>query len=372
MQIPFINLTWQFKQIEIPFRKRLDAILEASAYIGGPDLAAFEKNFAAYTTARHAMGVANGTDALIIALKTIGLAAGDEVITIPNTFFATASAIVHAGGTPVFADIDPLTRNFDFEKLERAITPKTKAIIPVHLYGQPVDMEKVMAIAARHSLKVIEDACQAQGATSHDKVVGTIGDLGCFSFYPGKNLGALGEAGAIITNSDQYAHDVQEFRNHGGIKRYEHYRIGYNSRLDSIQAAALDEKLKHLDAWNAMRTSIADRFSAAFSKNSKLRVPPVIPNTKPVFHLYILELIGATRDERDAFLKFLNDKGVGAGIHYPNVIPLTPAYASAGFKVGDFPHAEALVQSIVSLPIFPGMTDEEVAYVIRTVESYFA
>jgi dTDP-4-amino-4,6-dideoxygalactose transaminase len=368
MKVPFLNLEWQYRQIEKALAPRLSTILNTTAYIGGSDVSVFEKNYASYLNATSFIGVGNGTDALILSLKALGIKPGDEVVTIPTTFFATVSSIIHAGGTPVFVDIDPVTRNFNFELLKKAITPKTKVIIPVHLYGQPADMDRVMALATENNLLVLEDACQAHGALYKGKKVGTLGALGCFSFYPGKNLGAFGDAGGIAVSNVNLENTLKELRNHGGIKKYQHNVVGYNSRLDTLQAAVLDEKLKFLDAWNVMRIDIAEKYNQAFKSVPQIEIFGGLPDTVSVYHLYIIKL---KNKDREQFMKYMIDKEIGVGIHYPDPLHLLPALQFLGYKKGDFPISEEYSQSIVSLPIFPGMSTDEVQYVINAVKEYY-
>jgi len=369
MKVPFVDLAWQHTIIEKSLAHRFEGIFSHSSFIGGEDVKIFEDNFARYLGSRFAIGVANGTDALFLSFRALGIEPGDEVITIPTTFVATASAIVHAGGTPVFVDIDPETRNFDISSLESRMGPHTKAIIPVHLYGEPTDMDAVLGIARAHDLKVVEDACQAHGAEYRGKKVGTFGDFGCFSFYPGKNLGAYGDAGMIVTDNEDLAVKTRKLRNHGGIGKYEHEILGYNSRLDSLQAAVLDEKLKFLDEWNHMRVRIARMYDEGLRGIKEIAVFLSSADTSPVYHLYVIKL--RSGDRRD-FIRYMKDCGIATGIHYPEPVHLLPPFLDLGYKKGDFPAAEEYMRSIVSLPIFPGMTEEQAEYVIKAVNEYFA
>lgn len=368
MNIPFVDLSWQHRVIQDKLKRRFEAIFERASFIGGKDVEEFENNFVRYLGVRHAIGVANGTDALFLSLRALGISSGDEVVTVPTTFVATASAIVHAGATPVFVDIDPETRSVNVSELRAKITPRTKAIIPVHLYGQPVPLDPILEIASENKLFLVEDACQAQGAEYKGKKVGSFGNLGAFSFYPGKNLGAYGDAGAVVTNDDSLAEKVKKLRNHGGIGKYEHDILGYNSRLDALQAAVIDEKLKFLDEWNEMRRAIARLYDEGLKDIPALTLYPPLPDTSPVYHLYVVRV--APRD-KDRFIKFLSDRGVATGIHYPEPIHLLPSFAYLGYAKGDFPAAEEYMESIVSLPIFPGMTREQAEYVIDAVHEFF-
>lgn len=368
MKIPFVDLAWQHTIIEKSLARRFEGIFSHSSFIGGEDVEIFEDNFACYLGSRFAVGVANGTDAIFLSLRALGIEPGGEVITIPTTFIATASAIIHAGGTPVFVDSDPLTRNFDFSLLKSRIGPRTKAIIPVHLYGEPADMSAVLEIARAHDLKIVEDASQAHGAEYRGKKVGTFGDFGCFSFYPGKNLGAYGDAGMIVTDNEDLAAKTQKLRNHGGIQKYEHEVLGYNSRLDSLQAAVLDEKLKFLDEWNQMRVRIAQMYDEGLRgiEEVALFLPGV--DMSPVYHLYVIKLRSGDRHD---FIRYMKDRGIATGIHYPEPVHLLPPFRRFGYKKGDFPVAEEYMRSIASLPIFPGMTEEQARYVIKAVKEYF-
>ncbi len=368
MNVPFVDLGWQEREIGAPREKRFADVIARTAFVLGSEVEAFERNFAAYCGVRHAIAVGNGTDALMLIYAALGIGKGDEVITIPTTFIASVSPLVHLGARPVFADIDPHTRNFDMEKLEWAITSQTKAILAVHLYGDMPDMDTIRRIADAHGIAVIEDACQAHGAEYKGARAGSHGRAAAFSFYPGKNLGAYGDAGGITTNDDDLALRIRMLRNHGGAKKYEHALIGFNSRLDTLQAVVLDEKLSRLDDWNAMRRSIAARYREGLKGSAALRLPPVQADVQPVHHLFVVELL---QSDREAFMASLKEKGVHTGIHYPDPLHLTPALSMLGCSEGDYPNAEALAARIVSLPMFPGMTDEQVSHVIAAVRSYF-
>src|SRR3989344_1883636 len=303
MRVPFLDLKWQHEVIKDNLQKRFAEIFDNTSFVGGRAVEEFEKNFADYLGVKFAVGVANGTDALRLSLEALGIGPGDEVITIPTTFVATVSAIHYVGARPVLADIDPETRDFDFKFLERAVTPRTKAIIPVHLYGQPSEMERVLKFANSHNLRVVEDACQAHGAEYKKKKVGTFGDLSAFSFYPGKNLGAYGDGGVVVTNDEVLAERVKKLRNHGDVEKYEHDILGHNSRLDSLQAAVLEEKLKHLDAWNKKRIEIAEIYHRGFRGLKGLKVFETAPETKAVYHLYAVKLLSGSRQDFMDYLK---------------------------------------------------------------------
>lgn len=367
MTVPFIDLAWQEAQIREDRERRFAEILKDSAYVLGPHVQEFEKSFAEYVGVESAVGVSGGTQALTFIFKSLGIGPGDEVIMIPNTFFASAVGVLEAGGRPVFADIDPETRNFDFNKLEQSITSRTKAILPVHLHGVPADMDAVRAFADAHGLLVIEDACQAHGAQYRGRRVGSFGNAAAFSFYPGKNLGAYGDGGSVVTNDSGLARVVSALRNQGCITKYEHEYLGSNGRLDALQAAVLSAKLPFLDEWNDLRRSIADRYLAGLADTS-VKLPHVPPNTEPVWHLFVIEVPG---DSRASFQDFMAEHGIATGIHYPFPLHLTKALAGLGYKAGDFPAAEYFAEHCVSLPIYPGMSDDFVEKVISSVRAYF-
>jgi dTDP-4-amino-4,6-dideoxygalactose transaminase len=361
MQIPFVDLKAQYASIKSEVDEAIQGILDTTRFIGGEPLASFEQDFARYCDARHALGVANGTDALNLALRAAGIGAGDEVITAANTFIATAAAIEMAGAKPVFVDIDLTTHTIDPERFERAITSRTKAVIPIHLYGQPADMDPIMDIAERHGLIVIEDAAQAHGAEYNGRRVGSIGHLACFSFYPGKNLGAYGDGGAITTNDDAYIDVLDKLRDHGRISKYEHAMVGYNSRLDSLQAAILEVKLRRLEEWNRQRQQVAAWYGEALA-DSDLIVPVIRDGSTHVFHLYVV-----MTEHREDLQKRFDAAGVATGIHYPLPLHLQPAFSSLGYQHGDMPNAEHAAERILSLPIFPELTREQVHYVAEQV-----
>jgi dTDP-4-amino-4,6-dideoxygalactose transaminase len=370
MNVPFLDLKWQHRQIQDALAKRFSDIFENTSFILGPDVKRFEENFAKYIGATHCVGVSGGTTALALAFEAAQLPPGSEVITLPTSFFASASSIVHAGLVPRFADVDLTTGNFNYEKLGEAITPATRAILPVHLFGRPADMDTVAEFARTHNLIVIEDAAQAHGATYRGKKVGTFGVAGCFSFYPGKNLGAYGDGGAVVTDDQGIADRLRRLRNHGCLAKYDHELLGYNAKLDSLQAAVLDEKLKYLDEWNALRRSIASRYDAALSHREGLAlVSTDTEDTVSSRHLYIIRLLGSARE---AFMAAMKERGVATGIHYPDPLHVLPAFKEYGYGHGDLPDAELFSTQIVSLPIFPGMTDEMVEHVITSVQETIA
>jgi dTDP-4-amino-4,6-dideoxygalactose transaminase len=355
MKVPFLDL----KAHHAPMREQLDAaiaeVMDAGAFAGGPFVAKFEKEFAAYCGAAHAIGVGNGTDALWFALLASGLGPNDEVITIPSTFMATAEAISFCGAKPVFVDIEESTYTMDPALLEKAITPRTKAILPVHLFGQCADMDPILEIAARHGLPVIEDACQAHGATYKGKKAGSIGRAGCFSFYPGKNLGALGEAGATLTNDAELAGKIRCLRDHGQARKYYHSHIGWNGRMDGIQAAVLSVKLKQLDVSNQRRRSHALLYDELLGGTEEIIIPAQGRFCQSVYHIYAVRV-----KDRDRVLEALAEKGISCGIHYPIPVHLQEAYRFLGWREGSFPVAERCAAEFLSLPMFPELTGEQI------------
>jgi dTDP-4-amino-4,6-dideoxygalactose transaminase len=365
MNVPFLDLKTQYLSIKDEIQAALNGVIEKTAFAGGPFVAQFEKEFAQFCGTKHAIAVGSGTDALWSALLAAGIGLGDEVITVPDTFIATAEAISFCGGTPVFVDIDEATYNMDPARLEAAITSRTKAVIPVHLFGQTADMDPIVAIARRHGLLVIEDACQAHGAAYRERKAGSIGDAGAFSFYPGKNLGAYGEAGAVVTNHDGIAEKIRMFRDHGQQKKYHHAMIGWNARMDGFQAAVLTVKLKHIDSWNESRRKNAGTYGRLLSERANgLIVPVEAGYGKHVYHIYAIRV-----KDRDALTDALGKKEISTGIHYPVPLHLTDAYRSLGYKEGDFPVAERCAAEFVSLPLYPELTEKQIEYVADTVKT---
>ncbi|HXZ95168.1 MAG TPA: DegT/DnrJ/EryC1/StrS family aminotransferase [Dehalococcoidia bacterium] len=368
--IPLVNLKKQYASIKREVNERIDRVLESSNFILGAEVEGFEKEFAAFCRAEYAVGVSSGTNALSLALSALDVKQGDEVITAPNTFVATAAAISHVGARPVFVDANPDTYNMDLPQLEKTITERTRAIIPVHLYGHPADMDAVLQIARKHNLKVIEDACQAHGAEYRGQRVGTLGVISAFSFYPGKNLGAYGDAGAVVTNNRELAERVRLLRNHGSPKKYYHEIIGYNARFDEIQAAILRVKLRHLDSWNAKRRASADiyqRYLKDMADKELVVTPKEMDWAKHVYHLFVIQV---DEQVRDKLIEHLNARGIGAQIHYPIPIHLQKAYEHLGYKEGDFPVAEHAAKRIVSLPMFPELESQEIEYIAQEIESF--
>jgi dTDP-4-amino-4,6-dideoxygalactose transaminase len=347
MKVAFLDLGDAYRELQTEIEQAVLASLRSGWYIGGSDVEAFEQAFADYTDTRHCIGVGNGLDALSLALRAMDIGAGDEVIVPSNTYIATWLAVSQCGATPVPVEPDAATFNIDPSLIEAAITPRTRAILPVHLYGQPADLDPILAIAHKHGLRVLEDAAQAHGARYKGKRIGGHGDVVAWSFYPGKNLGALGDAGAVTTNDPQIAERVQVLRNYGSRVKYVNDEQGYNSRLDPLQAAALQVKLRYLDAWNARRKKIAARYEDAL-RDSGLVLPLVPAWADPAWHLYVVQ-----STERDALQKRLAEAGIGTLIHYPIPPHLQQAYAHAGIKKGQFPLAERMANQVLSLPMGP-------------------
>jgi len=333
-------------------------VLDQTDFIGGNAVNDFEKAFGIFCGAKHVIGVANGTDAIHLALRACGIGNGDEVITAVNTFIATSEAITAAGAKPVFVDNDPATYTIDVSKIEEKITVKTKAIIPVHLYGQPADMEPIVRIAKKHNLTIIEDAAQAHGAVYNGKKIGSFGKAACFSFYPGKNLGAYGDAGAIVSNDDRFAEDVRMLANHGRLEKYEHKMEGYNSRLDTLQAAILNVKLSHLTDWITLRQKHASRLTDVLRGNTLIATPEIRHGSTHVFHLYVVRI-----DQREEVQKKLKARGIATGIHYPIPLHMQPAYAYLHHRRGDFPVAERFAPQILSLPLYPELSEAQLEYI---------
>lgn len=364
MKIPFVSFLPMERELDGDLRAAFDRVFKRSWYIEGVEDGAFEKAFAEYCGTKYCVGVGNGLDALMLALRALGIGAGDEVIVPSNTYIATALAVTYVGAKPVFVEPDIRTFNINPALIESAITPKTKAIMPVHLYGQPCDMDPIMAIAKKHGLRIVEDCAQAHGAIYKGKKIGTFGDAAGFSFYPGKNLGALGDAGATVTNSEELAGKVRALGNYGSDYKYHHIYKGCNSRLDELQAAFLAAKLPHLEKMNVERRRIAQMYTDGI-KNPKVVTPYVMPECTPVWHIY-----GIRCNEREALEKHLNEKGVGTNKHYPIPMHMQECYRDLGIKEGALPIAEEISRTELSIPMYYGMTDDEVQYVIDAINAF--
>ncbi len=359
MRIPLVDLTAQYRAIRGEIDAAIAAVVESTSFVGGRFVAGFEESFARFSGAEHAVGCGNGTDALCLALEALGISDGDEVLMPSHTFFATPEAVLRIGAVPVFADLEAGGFNLDPATLPGLITERTRAIVPVHLYGQPCDMDPILEIAEHRGLKVVEDCAQAHGARYRGRPVGTLGDAGCFSFYPGKNLGAYGDAGAVITGDAELARRVAMLRDHGRKGKYEHEAVGYNSRLDALQASVLSAKLPHLAAWNEARRRAAAQYDRLLAE-LPVATPGRHPDSVPVYHLYVVRL-GA----RDAVLDHLKAHGIGAGIHYPIPCHLQPALLRAdGGPAVRLPATESVAGEILSLPLFPEITDRQIRQVV--------
>jgi len=361
MHVPYFDLKTQYLGLRDDILGALDRVCSNAAFILGEEVAQFEREFAAYCEAQHCVAVNSGTSALHLALLGVGVQPGAEVITTPNTFIATAEAISYVGARPVFVDIDPLTANIDPARLAAAITPRTKAIVPVHLYGRPADLDPILGLAQQHGLAVIEDACQAHGARYRGRRVGGIGEAAAFSFYPGKNLGAYGEGGALVTNDAGIAHLARTLRAHGEPSRYFHDYVGFNYRMDGFQGAVLRIKLKHLDAWTARRQAIARVYRERLA-GTRASGPVDDPRDVAVYHLFVVYV-----DDRDGVRTALQTRGVETAIHYPRPIHLQKAYADLGYAPGSLPHTERACARVFSMPLFPEMTDAQVEFAATTL-----
>ena len=364
MDIPLVDLKAQYLSMKDEIDGAIARVIGKTAFILGDEVKQFEAGFASFSGAKQCIGVSSGTSALALSLRALGVGLGDEVITTTMTFTASAEAVYHAGAKPVFVDIDRHTYNMDPALVEAAITPRTKAIMPVHLYGNPCDMEPLMSVARKHGLRVVEDSAQAHGASYRGTPVGLMGDMGCFSFYPGKNLGAYGDAGAVITNDAQLASKVRLLRDHGRTTKYEHVEVGYGERIDALQAAILAAKLVHLREWTEARRTWAGVYSGAL-EGLPIDIVRPTPGAYAVYHLYA---IGVSR--RDELLAFLNSRGIRAGIHYPIPLHLQPCYGHLGYKMGDLPVAEAAAASEISLPMYPELGAEKARYTAEAIRDF--
>jgi len=378
MKVPFLDLKVQYKQIEDEVLPMITEAMENGMFIGGPQVAAFEDEFAKFCDCKLCVGVNSGTDALRFALMATGVGPGDAVITVPNTFIATTEAISQTGATPLFIDIDPQTSNMDPSKLEACLekdltphaagrAPRPKAVIPVHLYGQPADMDSIMNISKKHDLVVIEDSCQAHGAKYKGKTAGSMAPAGCFSFYPGKNLGAFGEGGAVVTNDEAIANKMKMIRDHGQAQKYFHDMEGYNGRLDAIQAGVLRIKLQNLAQWNALRRKNAAYYDELLADVAEVEAVKQAQGVESVYHLYVILV-----DRRDELQQFLGEKGIATGLHYPLPLHLQKAYAHLGYKRGDFPVTERIADRLLSLPMYPELSNEQIEYVVDSIKKFLA
>ncbi len=366
MKIPLVDLQKQYISIKEEIDSAIGSVIKGAAFIQGKYVEAFEREFAAYCSAKHCVGVGNGTDALFIALKGFGIGPGDEVIVPANSFIATSEAVSMTGATVVFVDCDPETYTMDPRRIPRHLTPKTKAIIPVHLYGRPAEMPSLCRLSQKYNLTVIQDCAQAHGATIDNKPLSCFGDALCFSFYPGKNLGAYGDAGAIVTNDDASAERMRMFANHGRLSKYDHQIEGMNSRMDGIQGAILRAKLKHLDAWIEKRRAHAEEYHRLLSEIDRVAVPLKSDHNRHVYHLYVIRT-----QERDGLQRFLKDQGIATGIHYPVILPNLTAYRKLGYTNTDYPVADRYQDQILSLPMYPELTRDMIEAVVHAIDQYF-
>lgn len=365
MRVSFVDLTTQYAALSGEIQAAITAVMARGDFILGQDVDLLEQEFAAYCGARYAIGVDSGTSALELALRACDIGPGDEVITAANTFVATAIAIICTGATPVLVDVDPVSYNLDASGCAAALTNRTKAIIPVHLYGHPADMDPILNLAQEHGVIVIEDACQAHGARYKGRRAGSLGQAAAFSFYPAKNLGAYGDAGIVATDDARVANRVRMLRNYGQQKKYHHTELGFNRRLDTVQAAILRVKLRHLDTWNDRRRQLARRYTERLAA-LPLALPQEAAYAEPVYHLYVIRT-----QRRDELLDYLRAQGVAAGIHYPIPIHQQPAYAHLGYAVGSLPVTEQQAAQLLSLPMYPELSDDAVDYVAETIAEFF-
>ncbi len=364
MTVPLLDLKLQFDEIAEEIRGAIDEVLQTQRFILGPVVTAFEKEIAGYCGAKHAVGVSSGTDALLVSLMALDIGPGDEVITTPHTFFSTAGSISRVGAKPVFADIDPRTFNIDPNKVEGVVSEKTKVIIPVHLFGQCADMDPILEVAREHNLKIIEDAAQAIGAQYKGRNAGTMGDLGCFSFFPSKNLGGFGDGGMVVTDNAGLAEKISMLRSHGGKPKYYHSIIGGNFRLDALQAAILRVKLRHLDEWTKKRRQNAAVYDSLFS-SLRVETPYIEPYNFSIYNQYVIRVA-----RRDELIAHLTGKGIGTEIYYPLPLHLQKCYEHLGYRRGDFPEAEKAAAESLAIPIYPELTEAQQRYVVEQIASF--
>jgi dTDP-4-amino-4,6-dideoxygalactose transaminase len=366
MKVPFVDLSAQRASLQPQLSEEILRVVEANAFIKGPSVSAFEASFANAIGTKHCIAVANGTDALYIAMRMLGIGDGDEIITVANSWISTSEAITQTGATPVFVDIEPDYFNIDTERIEEKITERTKALLPVHLFGQPSNVARLREICEKHGLLLIEDCAQAHLATFQDQTVGTFGQASTFSFYPGKNLGAYGDAGAVCTNDSDVADRIRAFANHGALTKHEHFMEGINSRMDGIQGAVLGLKLPHLRDWTAMRQRNAARFTELLVDLPEVEAPPVRENATHVFHVYCIRC-----EKRDELRRFLGEREIATGIHYPTPLPFLPAYERFGFEPADFPVASNYQGRMLSLPMYPELSSEQIEYVAGSIRDFY-
>ena len=367
MDVPGLDLKQQFAAIREDVIAAILPVLDAQRCVNGPEIAELEAQIADYCGCKAAVGLSSGTDALLVSLMALDIGAGDEVICPPFTFFGTAGSIWRTGARPVFVDIDPVTFNIDPAKIEAAVTANTKAVMPVHLYGQMADMDAIMAVAAARNLPVIEDGAQAIGSAYKGKRAGSIGTVGCFSFYPTKNLGGIGDGGMVVSNDEDLAEKIRKLRNHGETTRYHHKYVGGNFRLDTLQAAALLVKFKHLEEWSARRRAHGANYTKFLAGCSGVRTPVIAEGNESIYNQYVIRA-----EKRDELKDFLADRGVSSGIYYPLSLHQQECFGSLGYGEGDFPVSEAATKDVLALPIFPELTDEQVAFVAESINAFYA
>jgi len=366
MNVPFVDLKAQYRHLKPEIDSAIHSVIEETAFIRGKFVEEFEKAYADKYGVKHCISCANGTDAIYITLKALGIGSGDEVITVANSWISTSETITQTGAKSVFVDIEPDYFNIDTKKIEEKITQKTKAIIPVHLYGQPAKIDEIKKRCEEYNFFLIEDCAQAHFAEYDDQKVGTFGIAGTFSFYPGKNLGAYGDAGAIITNDDDFGQKARMFANHGSLQKHQHEMEGINSRMDGIQAAILNVKLKYIDEWNSARYKNALRYNELLSGIPEIKTPKIINNSSHIFHLYVMRT-----NKRDELASYLKSKKISTGIHYPTALPFLPAYKYLGHKPSDFPIACQYQDEILSLPMFPELSTDQIDYVVNSIKEFF-
>ena len=366
MDIPLVDLKIQYQRMKIRINEAIQSVIDEAAFIKGEHVERFEKDFATRYGVKHCLSVANGTDAIYISLKALGIGRGDEVITVANSWISTSEAITQTGAQPVFVDIEPEYYTIDAAKIIDKVTPRTRAVIPVHLYGQPAEMTAIEKTCRKHGLLLIEDCAQAHFAECKKRKVGTFGVAGAFSFFPGKILGAYGDAGAIITNDDNFAVRARMFANHGALQKHQHEIEGINSRMDGIQAAVLNVKLPFVDRWNQMRVGHAKRYTRLLADVKTIKTPHPYEDDSHVYHLYVIR-----SDERDELRAFLEQMGVSTGIHYPTILPLLPAYRYLHHISEDFPIASDYQGQILSLPMFPELTQGQIEYIVKQIKRFY-
>ena len=364
MKVPFVDLNAQHRLLEPELREAFERVLQRSCFILGPEVEKFEAAFACYLGVSECVAVNSGTAALHLALRALEIGPGDEVITVPNTFIATAEAISAVGARPVFVDVDPVSYTMDPAQVEKAVTERSRALLPVHLYGQPSDLDALLAIARRYNLALLEDACQAHGAEYKGRKAGTLGAAGCFSFYPSKNLGCCGEGGAVVASDPELARRVRMFRDHGSARKYEHHVPGYNFRMEGLQGAVLVAKLKYLDQWNERRRALAEYYGRCLARSGVV-TPAEMSYARHVYHLYVVR-----SEQRDGLRDYLAAHGIQAGLHYPVPLHLQEAYRDLGYQPGDFPVTEQLAQQCLSLPLYPEMSLEAPDYVASAIAEF--